>query len=528
MHLFISYSHTSDEKEWVLEHVRALRNRTDHEVWLDEAILPAQDWWHSILEHIESADSLIYVMTPKSAESIYCLAEIRYALSLNKPVVPLMLKTCDYPKALEHRRIQYQVIADGTTPEGVLFMIERAIGAIREEMVEDKYRDTDKRKYAPPDPRPPRPDEPKPTRSAASEIFRRAEEAAKEDNFTLAEKLFQQVIDTDPKGYGQAAMVRLEEIRHEDQRNTDYQNIVEMEADPATRQGAAEMWKIFVKMFPGHDPNGIAPRLTGRRVLPISVTEPPGKVVLPPPFEWIVIPEGKVRLIPDSLERGKSYLKRDTIIEVPEFSISKYPLTNAQFERFVAAGGYREERWWTPAGWSQREIEGWLEPRYRQNSRLNSEDQPIVGVSWHEAMAFCRWWSEVSGENVMLPTEEQWQRAAQGDDGRTYPWGSLWGKGKNCNNSVYPTKSDRTTPVRLYEKPGHSPFGVVDMVGNIWEWCLTAYWSGSVSPDRTEARVLRGGSWYETTVSSFRVSFRRKDTPDDWDEDLGFRCVCSH
>src|SRR5690606_8543992 len=129
--------------------------------------------------------------------------------------------------------------------------------------------------------------------------------------------------------------------------------------------------------------------------------------------------------------------------------------------------------------------------RFWDDSQWNGADYPVVGVSWYEAVAFCRWLSEATGEAITLPTEEQWQYAAQGDDGRKYPWGDEWDCTR-CNNSVEPCHSDGTTPVRQYEGPGDSPFGVVDMSGNVWEWTLTEYESGVNDLDGANNRVIRG------------------------------------
>jgi len=127
----------------------------------------------------------------------------------------------------------------------------------------------------------------------------------------------------------------------------------------------------------------------------------------------------------------------------------------------------------------------------------------------------------------MLPTEQQWQYAAQGDDGRAYPWGNDWDC-KRCNNSVKPCDSNRTTPVRQYEGKGDSPFGVVDMAGNVREWCLTEYKSGNTGINGTEDRVLRGGSWFDFNSVNFRCDYRNRDDPSDWYNNGGFRLARSY
>jgi formylglycine-generating enzyme required for sulfatase activity len=250
------------------------------------------------------------------------------------------------------------------------------------------------------------------------------------------------------------------------------------------------------------------------------------KSVLPPPFEWVDISAGRVMVETVSSSIDPDVPVRDQFrFDVPAFQIAKYPLTNAQYARFMETSGYRERKWWTAAGWQQREQDGWTEPRYWRYAKWNGAEKPVVGVSWYEAVAFCRWLSEVSGEPVMLPTEQRWQRAAQGDDGREYPWGNEW-DGARCNNSVSPRRSRQTTPVTQYPN-GASPFGAMDMSGNVWEWCLTVYESGSTSLDGTDVRVLRGGSWNYNDPDIFRASYRTCWDPSDWSADFGFRCVRS-
>lgn len=236
---------------------------------------------------------------------------------------------------------------------------------------------------------------------------------------------------------------------------------------------------------------------------------------MPQPFAWVDIPAGKVTLAKSGhiLEPGQTF-------EVPAFVIAKYPLTNAQFAKFIEAEGYNQRRWWTDEGWQFRETELWTEPRHWQDSQSNKSDHPVVGVSWYEAMAFCLWLSDVTGEKIVLPTEQQWQRAAQGDTNRIYPWGDVFDKTR-CNAS-----GESTTPVTQYEGKGDSPFGVVDMSGNTWEWCLTAYKSNSDAPTGTEFRMLRGGTWTLSRSnfrSFFRADFRGVNNSVIRDKDRGFR-----
>ncbi len=203
MNLFISYSR--DDEIWVKELWHKLR--AYHDAWIDRQLVPGQDWWDTILQRIEDCECCVYIMTPASVGSIYCRAEMDYALALNKPIVPLMLKPCDYPSPLKDRRIQYENVQDLTIEGHVLLFIERALGEIRVSKAQGKYQA--------PHPLPSRPEEPKPEKKPeqVSEVFRLAEAAENANNPSLAEKLFQQVIDADPEGYGLAAAERLTSAR---------------------------------------------------------------------------------------------------------------------------------------------------------------------------------------------------------------------------------------------------------------------------------------------------------------------------
>ncbi len=215
-------------------------------------------------------------------------------------------------------------------------------------------------------------------------------------------------------------------------------------------------------------------------------TRPTSLNLMPAPFAWIDIP-------------GKGY------------SIAKYPITNAQFARFIEADGYNQKKWWTDVGWAQREEHKWTQPRYWTASEWNGAERPVVGVSWYDSVAFCLWLSEVTREKIMLPTEDQWQYAAQGNDGRGYTWGKQWDASR-CNNNVDGKGIGRTSPVRHYEGKGDSPFAVVDMVGNVWEWCLTDYDTKTNDCNGfANKRVVRGGSCDDYVAGYFRCDYRNFD-----------------
>lgn len=240
-------------------------------------------------------------------------------------------------------------------------------------------------------------------------------------------------------------------------------------------------------------------------------------------IEWVNIPAGKVTLItekgwrPNYIPEGESQT-----FDVAAFSMAKYPTTNAQYAQFIDAGGYREKRWWIERGWQAVTNSRWTIPKYWEKPAWTQSDYPVIGVSWYEAIAFCHWLSECTGEKVSLPTEQQWQWAAQGDDGRLYAWGDEWDTSR-CNSGVH--WQTRTSPVTKYEGKGDSPFGVVDLCGNVWEWCLTRYDTNDTDVQGKNVRATRGGSWYFSHPDDVRVTHRNYWEPGERSFCIGFRCV---
>ncbi len=209
------------------------------------------------------------------------------------------------------------------------------------------------------------------------------------------------------------------------------------------------------------------------------------------------------------------------------YAIGRYPVTNAEFARFIEDKGYAVRDYWTEAGWAQKEKEGWTEPRYWKDEKWNAAAQPVVGVSWYEATAYYTWLMAKSGRPYRLPTEAEWEKAARGTDGRRYPWGNAWSPAK-CNNAE--TGLGRTTPVGQYPD-GASPYGVEEMIGQVWEWCSSKYAAYPYRPDNErenpegdDLRILRGGSWYDK-AGRCRCGYRFWGDPGDRGFGRGLRCV---
>jgi formylglycine-generating enzyme required for sulfatase activity len=227
-------------------------------------------------------------------------------------------------------------------------------------------------------------------------------------------------------------------------------------------------------------------------------------------------------------------LERETpqhAMTLGEYAIARYPITNAEFAHFIEAGGYAQRDYWTEAGWQQKEAYGWTHPRRWHDERFNTPSQPVVGVSWYEAVAYCRWLSAKSGKSYRLPTEAEWEKAARGTDGRRYPWGNRWNAAL-CNNGE--SGPGATTPVGQYSPAGDSPYGCADMAGNVWEWCSSLYQpypyergDGRENLEEQGNRVLRGGSWYNDNPAWVRCASRDGDLPGLNYGLLGFRVARS-
>jgi formylglycine-generating enzyme required for sulfatase activity len=231
-----------------------------------------------------------------------------------------------------------------------------------------------------------------------------------------------------------------------------------------------------------------------------------------PEYATVEAPEGMIYVPPGPFVLGGEYGFPVQIARLEEgFFIGRYPVTNAEYRRFVEAGGYEKREYWSDEGWQRKQSEKWAEPRYWDNPKWNQPDQPVVGVSWYEAEAYARW------AGMRLPTELEWEKAARGIDGRQYPWGDGFDPSR-CNTDE--SGIGKTTPVGKYSPDGDSPYGVADMAGNVWEWCADWYDEGE------DTKVLRGGSWVNARRYAC-CAYRIKSHPPDRGVNWGFRCARS-
>jgi len=259
-----------------------------------------------------------------------------------------------------------------------------------------------------------------------------------------------------------------------------------------------------------------------------------GEGVSLPDLVWCHVPSGPFTM--GSADDSSSLFGKETPqheVNLPAFRVSKYPVTNAQFAAFVKAGGYRERQYWTEAGWRQKGQREWIGP-YDFGEPFNLPNHPVVGVTWYEAVAFCRWLTEQlrqcgelgADEEITLPSEPQWEKVARGTDGRVYPWGDE----ADPERANYGGTGIGTTSAVGCFPGGASPYGVEDLSGNVWEWCRTK-WQGSYDGYRDDddlagevRRVLRGGSFLDE-ARRVRCAVRFRYNPNLRSGGRGFRVM---
>jgi formylglycine-generating enzyme required for sulfatase activity len=226
----------------------------------------------------------------------------------------------------------------------------------------------------------------------------------------------------------------------------------------------------------------------------------------------------------------REFSRRPTV-NVPEFDMAQTAVTVQQYAAFLNSGGAKDSRWWSKEGWAwvNGQLDGWgREGRWlpdRWETQITRPYHPVVGVTWFEAEAYCRWLSEERKQDVRLPAEAEWERAARGDDDRPFPWGEAFDPART--NTLESENRD-TLPVAS-SSGDVSPFGIMEMAGNVQEWTATAY---TPLPDEVfprspvPLRAARGGSFNDTAYGA-RTTYRRGYPPGYFFPFLGLRVVTS-
>jgi len=311
-----------------------------------------------------------------------------------------------------------------------------------------------------------------------------------------------------------------------------------------------------------------------------------------PDILWVEVPAGSFLMgSADDDKMAYDDEHPQHTLDLPAFWIGRYPLTNAQYRPFLAAGGYDQERYWTAEGWAWRQgdlefdlssiededlrknyaehlarrpAENRDRPYWWDDPQLGLFNRPVVGVTWYEALAYCAWLTEqFEGEGkgngiqvqmwrkgqietvtlparaaVTLPSEAQWEKAARGADGRRWPWGNEWMAGR-ANTEEAEIK--QTSAVGAFPS-GASPCGALDMIGNMWEWTRSCWGHSSIyEPDYAYPydpddgrETLDGLDWRIMRGGSWyhdqkraRCACRDRGSPYNWNDGLGLRVVVS-
>lgn len=234
----------------------------------------------------------------------------------------------------------------------------------------------------------------------------------------------------------------------------------------------------------------------------------PGEGAVSPRVEdGVETPAGNIAQVP-----GGAFRRADgQTIPLEAFSIDVYEVSNTQYQQFLEAGGYEAEEYWSADGWRWVQEKGRRQPSYWDSEFLNKPDQPVVGTTWYEADAYCRW----AGKT--LPTEPQWDKACRGTDGRRFPWGNEPLSMTTTEQGETPDQASYIASTAVGSVPqARSPYGVHDLAGSVLEWTATS--------QNTQGIVLCGGSG-DSTSQRVGCGIRHTLLPGISANFIGFRCL---
>lgn len=546
MRLFISYARVD------MYYCKQIVDLLDiYDVWYDRRLVGGQIWWDKIVSELNSCDAMIYLLSPDSVASEYCQREMGVALTLGKKILPVIIhRGTKVPSELT--QIQWTDLSNGLDVAAVkslltaIFITERML---KQETDAAQPPGTSMAPVVPatlPTPvihhtaagmptngsvpasttliatgtqhmphismPPPAVVAPPLPQVDGSKLLDEAVVAFRQCDYDKTIRLLREVqtigyvsrfIDV-PSMLRQAEEA-LKKQAYDREAQREYAPIANMMKDASTRALGCTAFRAFQLTFPDYDPENLK-AIYDQTIL----TQPPFDLKKAMPLlEWCRIPTGKTIA---TRTRKTS--------ELTEFFMSKYPVTNAQFQAFVdAPDGYKNPAWWQ----SSLEVRRWHADHPNAISPQPGQDNhPRTYVCWYEAFAFCQWLSYKTGWTVKLPTEQQWQRAAQGDTNNRYPWGSRF-DATQCNTQESNLKS--TTPVTQYPRSA-SPFGVTDMLGNVWEWCANGHASGEITDVTVDIlRGVRGGSFMSPRKKT-SITFHYVLNPLYRYQSIGFRIIC--
>lgn len=495
MRLFVSYARV--DKPYCIQIVDTLEI---HDTWYDQRLYAGQDWWKEILRRLDWCEGFVYLLSPESIASEYCRREFELAHSLGRHIFPVVVhQDTIVPEPL--RGIQYADLSKGLTVEAVktlLNAIYRSENGERDSLPPDYPNDTGQ---------PPRVD--------STQVVANAVNALEAGQYDQAVFMLKQAKENgyhsrfiNIDGILKEAENALERQTYLREADREYRQIMALVKGTRTRALGLEAFEVYREYFPDHDPENLISYTLKR-----NGKKPTGGLPL---LSWCAIPGGSVNL----QYVGQNKQLATVPFTVDDFHISQYPVTNAQFAAFIDdADGYSNKHWWdfSPQAAAWRESHTAPQP-----ASFDGDERPRERVCWYEAMAYCNWLSDKLHIPITLPDIAQWQRAFQGDNELEFPWGNTFDTA-NCNTAESDLKM--TTLVNAYEN-GVSPYGVYDMAGNVWEWCLNLSHKDDfdADPTRDGDRIVRGGSFISPGQRS-RISFHYHLAPQSYYATTGFRIV---
>ena len=531
MRIFVSYARV--DKPYCIQIVDLLNL---HEVWYDQRLYAGQGWWKEILRRLDWCEAFVFLLSPDAVNSKYCIDELELALSLGRYIIPVLIHPdTEIPEVLSET--QFADLSKGLTTQSVQDLLNAIHMA---EVHQYKYPNTQESLQAAPAAIPS--NRLKPVQADGADVITMAAGAMSDGDYDQAVYLLRRAkssgaissyINIDSLLEEAEAGVKRVEQRRVAER--DYRQIAPLVKHRSTHRFGCEAFTAFRVDFPDYDPenlcelcgcegnvdvesldytNGNGHR--GGEIIISTAKKPPNDFL--PLLEWCEIPAGMVKV--DTIE--DQVIGVDKPVYVESFYMSKYPVTNEQYRRFLDdPQGYRNPEWWR---FSHYVYQWHMENPEPQPSTFRGDEHPREMVSWYDAVAFCNWMSMCTGWVITLPSLAQRQRSIQGDDERVFPWGNNFDYGR-CNTRESDIKM--TTLVKRYPE-GVSTYGVYDLVGNVWEWCLDTeddeFQPPAIENAAHEKRAVHGGS-FVSPYERAKVSFRYFLKPQTVFNSIGFRVI---
>jgi formylglycine-generating enzyme required for sulfatase activity len=455
---FVSYAHVREDQEFALRLAKELR-ADGANLWVDRLDIGyGEKWDRAVQQALNSCKGMLVILSPEAVDSDNVMDEINYAIENRKRIVPVVFRECEVPFRL--RRVQYIDLtavdeAAGMTAVRVVLGIVPGRKGPASGSLTGASRGSGPRADA--------------EWAGQDEEARREPEAARaQEDAALGQERRTKVATADVSLLvGEAEEAGTERTRRAQERPVNWRRMAFW-----VMLGVVALLAVVIVLW-AYEPRGMA--------------------------EMVKVPAGDFLMGCNETvdqECGWAETRDERSVYVDAFSIDRTEVTVARYRECVRAGkcedpGTRSD---APPGYQGSRC-NWVE--------AGKDDHPINCVDWFQANTYCEW------ARKRLPTGAEWEKAARGTDGRIYPWGNQWSDSKgNAGGSG-------TMPVGSFPS-GASPYGALDMAGNVWEW---------VSDGSKGGRGLRGGGWTDAGGWVERSSYGTSLDPSAQWAIVGFRCA---